>query len=81
MGDATMTETTDAQQAEFEARMGRAIVRGVLVGLPLAFVLLTGALVLFADRDLAGAAVTAILPTALLGVFGGGFAGVALTMD
>jgi hypothetical protein len=61
--------------------MGHAVAKGILIGLPLAYVVITLALFLFTDRSLGSAAATAILPGVLLGVFGGGFGGVAATMD
>jgi hypothetical protein len=76
-----VAEMTDDQQAGFESRMAHAIIRGVLIGLPLAFVVITAGVVFATDRTLGGAAAIAILPSVLLGVFGGGFAGVAKTMD
>jgi hypothetical protein len=63
-----------------DAAMGKAIMRGILFGLPIALVGLTVAIWLITDQDLAVSAVTAILPGVLLGVFGGGFVGMAITM-
>ncbi len=59
---------------------GLAIVRGVLVGLPLSLVGLTLAVWLITDLDIVDSLVTALLPGVLLGAFGGGFAGMATTM-
>ena len=61
-------------------RMGRAIVRGVVIGLPVAIVGLTIGVWLITDNDLFDSFATAILPGVLLGAFGGGFAGMAATM-
>lgn len=76
-----MAGMTDEQEAGFESRMGHAVTKGILIGLPLAYAVITLALFFFTDRSLGAAAATAILPGVLLGVFGGGFAGVAATMD
>ena len=77
-----MTETTATENGQTPAaRMGKAIKRGVLIGLPVGIVGLTLAVWLIADVDLAVAFATAILPGVLLGVFGGGFAGMAVAMD
>lgn len=68
-------ETTQA------ARMGRAIIRGVIIGFPACIIGLTLAVWLITDLDLGNSLVTAILPGVLLGGFAGGFAGVASTME
>ncbi len=62
------------------AIMGQAIIKGVLIGLPVVIVAITAAIWLFTDNDLADSFATAILPGVLLGAFGGGFAGMAATM-
>ncbi|MEX2133260.1 MAG: hypothetical protein WEB67_03875 [Acidimicrobiia bacterium] len=64
-----------------DSRMGKAIVRGVLIGLPLTFIGLTLGIFLITDNDFFDSMATAILPSILLGTFGGGFAGMALTME
>ena len=61
--------------------MGKAIVRGVLFGLPAGIVGLTLAVFVFTDNTLVDSFATAILPGVLLGVFAGGFAGMAMTME
>lgn len=76
-----MAEMTDEDQARYESNMGQAIGKGILIGLPLAYVVITLALFVFTDRTLGSSAATAAIPGVLLGVFGGGFAGVAATMD
>jgi len=62
-------------------RMMKSVVQGVLIGLPVIFIAMTLALWIFTDRDFAGALVTSILPGILTGVFFGGFAGMARSMD
>ena len=59
---------------------GAAIVRGIMFGLPVTLVGLTLAIWLITDLDLVDSLVTALLPGVLLGAFGGGFAGMAMTM-
>ncbi|MDH3190370.1 MAG: hypothetical protein OEM39_07010 [Acidimicrobiia bacterium] len=61
--------------------MGKAIVRGVLFGLPAGIVGLTLAVFVFTENTLVDSFATAILPGVLLGVFAGGFAGMAMTME
>jgi hypothetical protein len=61
-------------------QMGKAILRGVIIGVPLAFIVLTATIYMITDNTLAISAMTAILPGVLLGTFGGGFAGMAMTM-
>lgn len=61
--------------------MGKAILRGVLIGLPVGIVGLTLTVLLITNNSLADSFATAILPGVLLGVFGGGFAGMAITME
>lgn len=63
------------------ARMGRAIIRGVVIGIPVSIVGIMLAVWLFADREIGDAFATALLPGVLFGAFAGGFAGVAVTMD
>lgn len=60
--------------------MGRAIMRGIGIGLPVTLIGLTFAIWLITDLDLVDSLVTALLPGTLLGAFGGGFAGMAMTM-
>lgn len=60
--------------------MGPAIIRGILIGLPVALIGLTLGIWLITDLDIFEALTTALLPGILLGAFGGGFAGMAITM-
>ncbi len=77
-----MTETTAPENGPTPAaRMGKAIMRGVSIGLPTGVIGLTLGVWLITDVELSVAFATAILPGVLLGVFGGGFAGMAVTMD
>jgi hypothetical protein len=76
-----MSEQTADTDITPAARMGKAIVRGVTIGLPTAIVGLTVAVWLITDLDLGNSFATALLPGVLLGGFAGGFAGMAMTMD
>jgi hypothetical protein len=60
--------------------MGAAILRGILIGIPTVLVALTFGIWAIADVDFFEALTTALLPGVLLGAFGGGFAGTAMTM-
>jgi hypothetical protein len=60
--------------------MGPAIIRGIIIGVPLTLAALTVGIWLITPLDIAEAALTALLPGILLGAFGGGFAGMAMTM-
>ncbi len=64
-----------------DSRMQTMLVRCILIGIPVAIAVLTLAVWLITDQDLPDAISTALLPGILLGVFAGGFTGVALTMD
>lgn len=76
-----MAEHTEDADTTHAARMGKAIVRGVAIGLPVCLIGLTLAVWLITDQSLADSFATAALPGVLLGAFAGGFAGVAATMD
>ncbi|MDX1469014.1 MAG: hypothetical protein R3258_06700 [Acidimicrobiia bacterium] len=76
-----MAEHVDENGMTHAARMGRAIIRGVIVGFPACIIGLTLAVWAITDLDLADSFATAILPGILLGGFAGGFAGVAATME
>lgn len=77
----TMAEHSEELDSQRDARMGKAVARGVLVGFPVALVGLTVAIWLITDLDLVDSLTTALLPGVLLGGFAGGFVGVATTMD
>ena len=72
---------TDLDEQQHDARMGRAISRGIAIGIPLVIVLLALGIWLMTNNDLGDSFATALLPGTLLGAFGGGFAGMASTMD
>jgi hypothetical protein len=64
-----------------DARMGKAVAKGILIGFPVCLIGLTLAVWLITDLDLVDSFTTALLPGILLGGFAGGFAGVAATME
>lgn len=78
---AAMAEHSDEADISRDARMGRAIVRGIAIGFPVCLLGLTLAIWLITDQDIVDSFATALLPGILLGGFAGGFAGVAVTMD
>jgi uncharacterized membrane protein YbhN (UPF0104 family) len=71
----------EEREASPDGRMGRAIVRGILIGIPVVLVGITLMVWLITDNDIFDSIATAILPGILLGTFGGGFAGMAMTME
>jgi hypothetical protein len=60
--------------------MGPAIIRGIVLGIPVVLVGLSIGIWLITDLDIFESMTTALLPGILLGAFGGGFAGLAATM-
>ncbi len=76
-----MAEHSEQADVARDARMGKAIIKGLAIGFPTTLVLLTLAVWLITDLDLADSFATALLPGILLGGFAGGFAGVASSMD
>lgn len=76
-----MAEHSEELDDSRDARMGKAIAKGVAIGFPAAVVFLTAVVFLITDLDLGDSFATALLPGILLGGFGGGFVGVATTMD
>jgi hypothetical protein len=60
--------------------MGPAIMRGVVIGIPVVLVGLTLGIWAITNLDFMESLTTALLPGILLGAFGGGFAGMAMTM-
>jgi uncharacterized membrane protein YbhN (UPF0104 family) len=71
----------EEREASPDGRMGRAIVRGILIGIPVVLIGITLMVWLITDNDIFDSMATAILPGILLGTFGGGFAGMAMTME
>lgn len=71
----------DDLEIEHDTRFGQAIVRGIVIGTPVVLVALTLGIWLLTDNDLGDSLATSLLPGVLLGVFGGGFVGMASAMD
>ncbi len=76
-----MSEAIDEGGVTPAARMGKAISRGVIIGIPACLVVLTLGVWLITDLDVFDSFAAAALPGVLLGGFAGGFAGTAMTMD
>lgn len=76
-----MAEHSEDADVARDARMGKAILKGVAVGFPVCLVGLTLAVWLITDLSIGESFYTAFLPGILLGGFAGGFAGIASTMD
>ncbi len=71
---------THGDDSTNDGKMGKAILRGVGLGLPAAIVLLTAAVWLITDLDLGDSFATALLPGVMLGGLAGGFVGLTRTM-
>lgn len=71
----------DHLEIEHDTRFGKAIVRGIIIGIPLMLTALTLGIWVLTNNDLGDSLATALLPGVLLGVFAGGFAGMASAMD
>lgn len=69
------------EDTDYDIRFGKAIQRGVIIGIPVVLVGLTLVIWLITDNDLGDSIATSLLPGVLLGAFGGGFAGMASAMD
>ena len=61
-----------------EARLGKVLVRSVLIATPIAIAFLIGTMLLTTDESFWAAFGSAILPGVLVGVFGGGFVGMII---
>ena len=77
---ATMSEQIAENETSRDARMGKAIVRGVIIGVPSAIVFLTISVLLITDLYLCGSVVTARIPGVLRGCFAGWSPGFTLTL-
>lgn len=73
-----MNEAADQHE---DVRMGKAVAKGVGLGLPIALVALTLVVKLITGQDLPDSFATSVIPGTLLGVFFGGFVGMVKTMD
>ncbi|HEX7100484.1 MAG TPA: hypothetical protein VF377_14740 [Acidimicrobiia bacterium] len=70
-----------SHEPDYDSRFGKAIVKGILIGVPVMLIGLTLGIWIITNNDLADSFATAFLPGVLLGVFGGGFAGMATAME
>ena len=68
-------------EPDYDSRFGKAIARGMLIGVPVMLIGLTLGIWIITKKDLGDGFATALLPGVLLGVFGGGFAGMAAAME
>jgi hypothetical protein len=64
-----------------DARMGKAIARIAIVGIPAGILFMTLAVYFITDLDLGDSFATGFLPGVLFGGFASGFAGTVMTMD
>lgn len=71
----------DSHDDDQDLKFGQAIAKGAMVGVPVALVGLALVIWLITDNDLGDSIATALLPGVLLGVFGGGFVGMAAASD
>lgn len=69
------------QDSDHDARFGKAIAKGAAIGVPVVLIALTLGVWLLTDNDLGDSFATSLLPGVLLGVFGGGFAGMTTVME
>jgi hypothetical protein len=69
-----------AEHESTPGRAGKAITRGVAIGLPVGIVAMTLAVWLITDLDIFDSFATAIMPGVLLGSFAGGFVGTVTGM-
>lgn len=76
-----MSGHSAGREDDHDSRLGKAVVKGLMIGFPVALIGLTLAIWLITDLDLVDSLATALLPGILLGGFAGGFAGVARAMD
>lgn len=65
---------------DFGARMMKGIIRGVLVAVPVALIVIMTFVYVATDKDLVDSFATATISSVLLGVFAGGFVGVVRSM-
>lgn len=69
------------QGASADSRVGKAVAKGVGIGLPLGVIGMTLVVWLITDLDLGDAFAAGLLPGIMFGVFAGGFTGVTRSMD
>jgi hypothetical protein len=64
-----------------DSRLGKAIMRGAMIGIPVTLIGLTIAIWLMTNQDIFVSFTTALIPGVALGAFGGGFAGMTSAMS
>lgn len=74
-------EIDDSEAIAYDRRFGKAISKGVMLGAPIVVVLLSLGIWILTDNDLPDSIATALLPGTLLGMFAGGFAGMASALE
>ena len=62
------------------ARMAKSLLKGITIGLPVSYVGLVLGLWILTERDLVKSLETSVLPGLLIGVFFGGFFGMAIML-
>jgi ABC-type Mn2+/Zn2+ transport system permease subunit len=68
-------------QSDDHSRLAKAVAKGIGIGLPLGVIGMTLLVWLITDLDLGDAFAAGLLPGVMFGVFAGGFAGMAVSMD
>ena len=76
------TEIHEDMEGAFQlgSRLAKSVVKGVAIALPIGYVGLVVGLMMMTGRGFGNALETAILPGMLIGVFFGGFSGMAVTL-
>ena len=81
MADHEPGQRHDREDDNIDLAMGKAVVKGALIGLPVMVVFMSAVVWWITDQSLATSVTTGLLPGVLFGVFGGGFIGVLGAMD
>ena len=81
MADHEPGQRDDHGDENIDLVMGKAVVKGAVIGLPLMVVFFSAVVWFITDQSLATSVTTGLLPGILFGVFGGGFIGVLGAMD
>ena len=81
MADHEPGQRHDRVDDNIDLAMGKAVVKGALIGLPVMVVFMSAVVWWITDQSVATSVTTGLLPGVLFGVFGGGFIGVLGAMD
>ena len=81
MADHEPGQGEDHEHENIDLVMGKAVMKGAVIGLPLMVVFMSAVVWLITDQSLATSITTGLLPGVLFGVFGGGFIGALGAMD